>query len=530
MAILLGDSFSYQGQKPLDSRIKYNTLAEMVAMADSTLYDGCIAYCVGEDKNYQWKSTNTVDATTGKWRELEAGGGSEYTAGYGIDITENEISTERMQSSEIGDLTLNEPGTPFDPTIVPEVYAFQIDTSVSNPATAVTPFDSPYGCDNLNFTPAHMDFSTGKFDYGSWTGEEFFSPKPCVLNYDGTVAYYLDPDDYTKKADGTSATIGTSCPGNVMVEFPTIWFKRWRVNNINYCVISNKKLDKDFKAYAHMDINGGVADKIYISAYDGSYISGKLRSISGISANNTGKISTSNYICNFRTRQQEVDLAKANNVRTDCEGWNVWHKAERDMVNDLLILLGMSLNTQAVFGRGRDTGYSSTTSTGVVATGSMNTKGLFWGENAGAAGVKVFGIENWWGNLWKNLLGWINDNGQQKIKMTFGREDGSLVRGYNFTGEGYIPISGAIPSGTSGGYVNKWEYSEYGMIPYQVSGSESTYLCDGLWFDNARVDYALVGGASSDGVRCGAFCLALSALASVAGWHGGAALSFKSLA
>ena len=76
MALTIGDNFSYQGAKPLDGRIKYNTLTEMVAMADSTLYDGCIAYCVGEDKNYQWKSTNTVDPDTGKWREFSSGGGS----------------------------------------------------------------------------------------------------------------------------------------------------------------------------------------------------------------------------------------------------------------------------------------------------------------------------------------------------------------------------------------------------------------------------------------------------------------------
>lgn len=456
--------------------------------------------------------------------------GKGYTEGDGILINNDEISTDRMESSEIGDLVINDPGTPYDPTITPEVYAFQIDHSVSNPANAVTVYESKYGCDNKGFTPAHMDFSTGKFDYGSWTGEEFFFPKPCVLNYDGTVAYYLDPDDYTKKADDTSAAIGTSCPGNVMVEFPTIWFKRWRNGTKSYCVIANKQLDGSFKAYAHTDINGGICGKIYISAYDGSYISGKLRSISGIGCNNTNAKSTSNYICNFRTRNEELALAQANNVRTDCEGWNCWHKAERDMVNDLLILLGMSLNTQAVFGRGRDTGYVSTTNTGIVTTGSMNTKGLFWGENAGAAGVKVFGIENWWGNLWKNLLGWINDNGQQKIKMTFGREDGSLVRGYNLDGEGYIAIGNVIPAGTSGGYVDKWEYSEYGLIPYNAGGTDSTYLCDGLWFNNSQVDCAVVGGPSAAGLRCGAFSSSLYHAASLADWAFGAALSFKGTA
>ena len=45
MALTLGDNFSYQGAKPLDGRIKYDTVAAMKAVSDSTLYDGCLAYC-----------------------------------------------------------------------------------------------------------------------------------------------------------------------------------------------------------------------------------------------------------------------------------------------------------------------------------------------------------------------------------------------------------------------------------------------------------------------------------------------------
>ena len=73
MALTLGDNFSYQGAKPLDGRLKYDTVAAMKAMADSTLYDGCLAYCVATGKTYQWKSTNTVDADLGRWREFESG-------------------------------------------------------------------------------------------------------------------------------------------------------------------------------------------------------------------------------------------------------------------------------------------------------------------------------------------------------------------------------------------------------------------------------------------------------------------------
>jgi hypothetical protein len=189
----------------------------------------------------------------------------------------------------------------------------------------------------------------------------------------------------------------------------------------------------------------------------------------------------------------------------------------------------MNLNTQATFGRGRDTGYVSTSNTGIVTTGSMNTKGLFWGENAGAAGVKVFGIENWWGNLWKSIHGLINANGTQKVKMTYGKEDGTDVYGYNFDGTGYRVIDGATPAGTSGGYINGYKYSRQGIVAYQVSGTDSTYLCDGMWFNNGQNNYALAGGTSLVGLHCGAFCVDCGDLASARTWDIGAALTFKKL-
>lgn len=102
MSLTLGDNFSYQGAKPLDARLKYDTVAAMKAVADATMYEGCLAYCSGTDKTYQWKSANTVDETLGKWREFKSGGGGggeTYTAGDGIDISEeNVISTEKSEA------------------------------------------------------------------------------------------------------------------------------------------------------------------------------------------------------------------------------------------------------------------------------------------------------------------------------------------------------------------------------------------------------------------------------------------------
>lgn len=411
-----------------------------------------------------------------------------------------------------------------------EVYAFKINKNDSNPATAVTPFVSKWGCDNVNYTPAHMDFTRNVFDYGSWKGTEFFFPKPCVLGYDGKVISYLNPDDYTKTTAGATANI-TSPNGNVMVEFPTVWINSWEDGDYAYVVISNEKLDENFHAYAHHDKYGNVLSKIYFSAYDGSMdTGGKLRSISGIAANNTGA-KTTGKLCTYYTRQEEIDAAIANNIATETgEGWYTWHLAEVNMIRMLLLLLGMNLDTQTTFGRGRDTGYVSTTNVGMVSTGSMNTKGLFWGENAGAAGVKVFGIENFWANMWKGVAGWINNNGVQKVKLTYGTEDGSSGEGFNTTGAGYHTMSGVTPSGTSGGYINDWKMTGFGLIPYVASGSSSTYLCDGFWFNNGQVDYAVVGGGSADGLYCGAFYSSLYYAAAIASWYLGSSPVYKSLA
>ena len=51
----------------------------------------------------------------------------------------------------------------------------------------------------------------------------------CLLNDDGTVNYYLDPDDSTLKADGSPADL-TGADGQFMVEIPEHWRKYVSVN------------------------------------------------------------------------------------------------------------------------------------------------------------------------------------------------------------------------------------------------------------------------------------------------------------
>lgn len=132
MSLTLGDNFSYQASKPLDARLKYDTLAAMKAVADATMYDGCLAYCTATDKTYQWKSTNTVDETLGKWREFQTGGGgheildAEDTAltqreklkfGNGLAASDNstdeqtEVEVDVMSSEDMDDVVTPLPST-----------------------------------------------------------------------------------------------------------------------------------------------------------------------------------------------------------------------------------------------------------------------------------------------------------------------------------------------------------------------------------------------------------------------------------
>lgn len=394
-------------------------------------------------------------------------------------------------------------------------FGYRINKKDSNPATRVTYLED---CDNAEYDSAKMDYTSGTFNYGLWTDAWFIKDcKPCMLKYDGTVDYYLNPNNYSLKENGDASDVkNTSYQGNAMVEIPLVWVKTYTEGDYQYCIIADTQVDSTYHAYAHTDINGNIIDKIYMPIYNGANVSSRLRSMSGLTPMHT------------QTAETEINYAKANNLDSNNPIWYTEVLADRLLINHLLILIGKSTNTQAVFGNGYYTG-GSNTSNPRMNTGTMDTKGLFWGSNGSTVlvGVKVFGMENWWGNAWRRIAGYINANGVQKIKLTYGKEDGSTTVGYNTTGAGYIALSGATPTGTSGGYISEAVMNEYGYFPVKASGSETTYDCDGLWFNNSQVSLAVVGGSCYNGFLDGALSVILNYTASDSNWAIGASISCK---
>ena len=390
-----------------------------------------------------------------------------------------------------------------------EMYSFIIDPAESNPSNAVT-----YLGANVGYTPAAMDFTNGEFNYGSWENAFFMDKfKPCMLGFDGEVDYYLDPDNYAKQADGeTDSDIADSTyEGNVMIEIGQIWVSDKKYNGKHFVRIANGKISDDFDCITHTKTDGTLAQFIYRSAYDGSLVDGKIRSISGL------------LPCGNQTGQNQITYAKANGT-----GHNIDEYSVRRLINYLLVLLGKSLNTQAVFGNGNMNGYVSDSQTGVVASGTLNDKGMFFGYNTNKSAVKIFGIENWWGNVFKLTNGLICNKGKMKYKMCEGQWDGSTTDNYNTNGNGYID-SGVTLSGTSGSCIKSMTLVPgIGLVPTNISGSNSTYFPDACWFNANLVDgFARFGGTSNSGASCGAFFCNVNNAVGHSWWHGGVALSYK---
>lgn len=422
-------------------------------------------------------------------------------------------------------------------------YGFKIDKSQTDSASAII-----YTHDAVTMTPAYMDYANGSFNYGSW-GDIWFvkEAKPVALNLDGTIAYYLDPDDYTKKIDGTNSDIfytllttepsdwstqwkqyyhldngeyvlnddaeaptfaantyyklETSFTGNFMVQFPKVYFKRYEDANYNYVEVSDRKIGRDFKAYAHLNANGDELDFIYLPMFKGVIQSSKLRSIPGVIPQGGTTAST------------EVTAAEACGT-----GWQIWDHSSREMINDLLTLMSKNADGQAKFGKGRESGYnaSDTVTYGKLQTGTLIKKGSFYGYSTSYSDVKVFHIEGSWANRYERLQGLLLVDGVYKIKM---------APPYNFTGTDFVTLTTAPP--TSNNYVRTLATSEYGSVTATVSAQSSSPFKAYFYQYQSETRAGIVGGHCNSGSSCGPRCVNLSNTASNSGWNLGASAIYK---
>ena len=389
-----------------------------------------------------------------------------------------------------------------------KIYAVHINMNEADPDSAVT---FPSGYDNSDFSDnAYMDFTGGSFHYGNWANA-FFMPRSCMLKFDGTVDYYLNEDDETKKEDGTASDVANiNYGGNAMVEWGKIYFGfKGDSDGNGYTFIVSNSPSEGLDCYCNIDENKNEIDHFYTPKYFGSNdSSNRLRSISG----------QSNYVS--QTGTTELSHAKANG-----NGWSTECYGDWTLIKHLLVLMSKSLNIQAKYGYGR----CSTSNSTAIGQGTMNGKGRFWGDSSQTNGVKIFGMENWYGNIWRRIEGYVtNSSGVQLVKMCYGTRDGSTADGYSTGGTGYVSMG--TTSGTSGSGIQTMHINnKCGVVPKALTGNTSptTYFSDGHWYNNSC--YAFVGGDWNNGLRVGVFASNVSSAVSYADASLGAAVSCKPL-
>ena len=93
MAINIGTNFAYHGKLPNFDRDKFKTKAAMMAFDENNIDEGHLSYCEEDGNIYQYKSANTVDATTGKWRLFKTD----------VDAELNGTSTNAIQNKAVFD-------------------------------------------------------------------------------------------------------------------------------------------------------------------------------------------------------------------------------------------------------------------------------------------------------------------------------------------------------------------------------------------------------------------------------------------
>lgn len=330
-----------------------------------------------------------------------------------------------------------------------------IDLSDSNPDTCCS-----YEDDALLMSAKSSDW------------DDFFGHYP-VLMKNGVESVVLNPNDYSVDMNGNSVDITSGDAGDVMVAFPRRGLKIITANDKVYISFTDDPNNSDFDYYAHNNLW-----QFYMGAYDG-YIDGdgKLRSLSGKKPAHT------------------ITIGKARAAaRLNGTGYEQFAFYQLIYLQAMYIMKYKSLNGQTALGWG------NVSSRAALTTGTLNDKGLDWGDTSvKTSAMKFAGIENFWGNIWKWVDGLVADSSCNYLTTTTTNFD-DYGSGYENTITNSIKNDVGYLSGIIGDSLGGFAMADDGN-----NGSSTTYFSDGAY---ARSDcVAYFGGYWTSGASAGPFFL-----------------------
>lgn len=357
-------------------------------------------------------------------------------------------------------------------------YTVNLNLNDSNPLTWATYADDAVG-----------------MEAGSEDWDSFFGHYPCIVA-NGVEGDKLDPNDYTKTAGGSAAPI-TTLGNDVMVCYPRRGLKLELSGNILSVSMTTEEGKSGYSYMAH-SYKGVAKDRFYLAAYKGHVDGNKLYSVSG-------QVPTTNLtIGNFRSYAQ----ARGTGYEQSAFYQLTYRQA-------MYLLKYKGQNAQVAVGRGFVDGNSAIYGN----TGYTNDKGMDWGESTGKFPMKLFGLEDFYGNLWEFIDGIYSGSNRQLLAA-----DGN----YNNTGSGYITVSSAAASSNWSGSIRyPVGTNAGGFVPLVTNtnvGDENTYFCDTAWISYDR-DGGF-GGTWNNAGGAGVFLISIGPASNYASPDYGARLMF----
>lgn len=358
--------------------------------------------------------------------------------------------------------------------------------------------------------------------------------KACLLNDNGSVNYYLNPNDWSKKITGEASNLdGTD--GQVMIEIPEHYRKFEEDGNIRRCYLSEGKCTGFTKV-----------PKVYIGAYEAAVdrTNNKLASVcneteqyrggnnqadwDALSKSQLGKCATNMTRATMRTRARNRG---DNWNEIDYESWKTvfWlyyvEYANRNCqaaVNSELTAEGYK---QGGLGNGATTLASADWSAynsyyPMLKCGASNSLASGSGEvivnlpddykvdtPTTLACCRYRGIENPFGHIWTNVEGAIFDIKTDADGGTSEFYTTSDKTKFGDTLEGFTKV-GNVPRKDS--YVTKLIFGENGeFAPSDNGGGSTTYWCDYFYTStsSSSLRTLLLGGSCDSGAYSGfGFC------------------------
>lgn len=341
----------------------------------------------------------------------------------------------------------------------------KIDLSNSNPETCCT-----YADDAVGMTP------------GSAEWDDFFGHYPVLLQ-EGVEVNKLNRNNFRQLEDGTPVSIFPGGGKDAMIAFPRRGLSINTVGNILTVSMTDADDAPEFEYNAHMR-GDTVKDKFYLGAFKG-YDSG-VRLTSVVDKTPT----TSMPISTFRQKAQRGG-----------NGYDICGFYQLTFIQSMYILKYKNLNSQTAVGRGYVDGNS-----GAADTGGTTDKGMDFGETTGRQQMKLFGIEDFWGNIYEFIDGIFIDSQYNLLTAT---------QNFNDTGSGYTNNGKGGQTANVSGYMTRPRgTTKSGFVISAGNGSETTGFCDHGDAYGGRL--ASFGGHWGDAGIAGAFRLYVNRSASYA--------------